>query len=135
MTSVNSLLNFTDADLRASMRRAMLLTVTLGIAGSVVLALVLGWGTGALFAAGALISVTGIYEWRQLIGIINAKLDHERTPRSSGFVLAMFFLRLGIAALILYASLKCFHGSFYALLAGLALAILALTVEAVRVLR
>jgi len=47
----------------------------------------------------------------------------------------MFFLRLGIAALIIYVSLRCFHGSLYALLTGLGLAVVALTIEALRVLR
>jgi hypothetical protein len=36
---------------------------------------------------------------------------------------------------VIYVSLKCFHGSLYALVAGLGLAVVALTVEAVRVLR
>lgn len=135
MSSVDSVLNYTDADLRASMRRAMLLVLFVGISGFAALGFSLGWGTGGLFAAGALVSVTGIYEWQQLIGIINAKLDHEKTPRSSGFVLAMFFLRMGFAALIIYASLRFLNGSLYALLAGLGLAILALTVEAVRMVR
>jgi hypothetical protein len=135
MTSADSILNFNDADLRASMRRAILTTVVLGIAGLVVLGVAAGWQTGTLFAAGAAVSATGIYEWRQLIGVINAKLDNEKTPRFSGFVLAMFFLRMGFAALVIYASLRFLHGSFYALLAGLGLAILALTIEVLRMLR
>jgi len=135
VTSANSLLNFTDADLRASMRRAMLFTAVCAVVGFVGLGFSLGWQTGALFVAGAVVSATGLYEWQQLIGIINAKLDNEKTPKSSGFVLAMFFLRLGIAALIIYASLRFLNGSLYALLAGLGLAILALTVETVRMLR
>lgn len=135
MTSADSLLNYTDADLKASMRRAMLFTAVCAVAGFVVLAFTLGWRTGALFVAGAVVSVTGLYEWQQLIGLINAKLDQQETPRSSGFVLAMFFLRMGIAAAIIYASLRFLDGSLYALLAGLGLAIVALTVEAVRMVR
>ncbi|MGB7188544.1 MAG: hypothetical protein WBD10_00265 [Acidobacteriaceae bacterium] len=135
MTSADSVLNYTDADLRASMRRAMRLIVALGVVGFVALGFSLGWGTGALFAAGAVVSVSGIYEWQQLIGLINAKLDKEKTPRSSGWVLAMFFLRMGFAGLIIYASLRFLDGSLYALLAGLGLAILALTVEALRMVR
>lgn len=135
MSSVDSVLNYTDADLRASMRRAMQVTAALGIAGSIALAIAVGWQTGALLAAGTVVSVTGLYEWRQLIGVINAKLDNEKTPRFSGFVLAMFFLRMGFAVLVIYASLSFLHGSFYALLAGLGLAILALTIEALRMLR
>ena len=135
MTSADSVLNYTDADLRAAMRRAMLLTAALGVVGLVALGIGLGWRTGTLFAAGAVVSLTGLYEWQQLIGLINAKLDHEKTPRSSGFVVAMFFLRMGFAALVIYASLRFLDGSLYALLAGLGLAILALTVEALRMVR
>lgn len=135
MTSADSLLNYTDADLKASMRRAILFTAICAVAGFVGLAFTLGWQTGALFVAGAVVSVTGLYEWQQLIGLINAKLDQQETPRSSGFVLAMFFLRMGIAAAIIYASLRFLDGSLYALLAGLGLAIVALTVEAVRMVR
>lgn len=135
MAEANPFLNFTDADLKASMRRAIRFTAILAVAGSVVLAVTAGWQTGALFIAGALISMIGLYEWQQLIGVINAKLDNQKTPRSTGFTLTMFLLRMGIAVLIIYASLRCFHGSLYALVAGLGLAVLALTIEAVRLVR
>ena len=135
MTEANPFLNFTDADLKASMRRAIRFTAILGAAGRAALALTAGWQTAGLFAAGAVISMIGLYEWQQLIGVINAKLDNQKAPRSSGFTVAMFLLRMGIAALIIYASLRCFHGSLYALVAGLALAVLALTVESVRLMR
>ena len=128
-------MNYTDADLKASMSRAMRATAILAVVGAVALTLAAGWQTAALFLAGAVVSVTGLYEWQQLIAVINAKLDNEKTPRATGFTLTMFFLRLGIAGLIIYASLRCFHGSLYALLAGLGLAVLALSVEALRMLR
>src|ERR1700739_4478339 len=135
MTETNSSMNYTDAALKASMSRAMRATAILAVVGAVALTLAAGWQTAALFLAGAVVSVTGLYEWQQLIAVINAKLDNEKTPRATGFTLTMFFLRLGIAGLIIYASLRCFHGSLYALLAGLGLAVLALSVEALRMLR
>jgi hypothetical protein len=46
-----------------------------------------------------------------------------------------FFLRLGVAGAVLYGSLRCFHGSVYALVGGLGLAAFALGVEAVRLIR
>ena len=39
---------------------------------------------------------------------------------------------LGLAGAILYGSLKCFHGSIYGLVAGLCLAIISLSIEAIR---
>jgi hypothetical protein len=135
MTQANTFLNYSDADLKASMRRAIWFTAIFAVLGSIALIFTAGWQTAALFVAGALVSATGLYEWQQLIGVINAKLDNQQTPRAAGFTITMFFLRLGIAALIIYASLRCFHGSLYALLGGLGLAVIALTVEAVRLLR
>jgi hypothetical protein len=135
MTETNSILNFTDADLKAAMRRAIRLTAILAVLGALALTFTAGWQTAALFVAGAVVSATGLYEWQQLIGVINAKLDNQKAPRSTGFTLVMFFLRLGIAGLIIYASLRCFHGSLYALVAGLGLAMVALTVEALRMVR
>ncbi len=135
MTEANPFLNFSDADLKASMRRAIRLTAILAVLGFLALGFIAGWQTAALFMAGAVVSATGLYEWQNLIGVINAKLDNQKAPRSGGFTLAMFFLRMGIAALIIYASLRSFHGSLYALLAGLGLAVLALTVEALRLVR
>lgn len=135
MTETNSLLNFSDADLRTSMRRALQLVAALAVVGVVVFAVAAGWQTAALFAAGAVVSATGLYEWQQLIGVINARLDNQKAPRSTGFTVTMFLLRLGIAGVIVYASLRYLHGSLYALVAGLGLAVVALTVEAVRLVR
>jgi hypothetical protein len=135
MTEANPFLNYTDADLKASMRRAMRFTAILAALGAIALTFTVGWQTAALFIAGALVSVTGLYEWQQLIGVINAKLDSQRSPRSTALTITMFFLRLGIAGLIIYASLRYFHGSLYALVAGLGLAVIALTLEALRLLR
>jgi ATP synthase I chain len=135
MTEANPLVDFTDADLKASMRRAMRFTAIFTVIGALVLGFAAGWQTGALFVAGAIVSLTGLYEWQQLIDFINAKLDNQTPPRATGFILTMFILRLGIAGLIIYASLRCLHGSLYALLGGLGLAVIALTIEAIRLLR
>lgn len=135
MTEANPFPNLSDVDLKAAMRRAIRLTAILAALGFIALAPTAGWQTAALYLAGALVSGTGLYEWQRLIDIINAKLDNQQTPRATGFTLAMFFLRLGIAGLIIYASLRYFHGSLYALVAGLGLAVVALTVEALRLVR
>ena len=135
MTHANSFLDYSDADLKASMRRAMRFTAIFAVIGFVALLLAAGWQTAVLFIAGAVVSAAGLYEWNQLIAVINAKMDSQRPPRATAFTLTTFFLRLGIAGLIIYASLRYFHGSLYALIAGLALAVVALTVEALRLLR
>ena len=135
MTQSKASLSYTDADLRASLHRTMRLTAILGILGAIILTPAVGWETAALFLAGAIVSVTGIYEWREIIALLNAKMDNQQPPRATGFTIVMFLLRLGFAGLVIYASLRWFHGSVYALLAGLGLAVIALTFEALRTLR
>lgn len=135
MIEADSSFNFSDADLQAALRRALRLSIILGLAIGGLLTVFLGWRTGAIFLAGAVVSVTGIYEWRELIRLLNAKLDQQKSPRSTGWVVTMFFLRLGFAAVVVYVSLKCSRGSPYALLAGLGLGVFTLTVEAIRLIR
>ncbi|HSY71114.1 MAG TPA: ATP synthase subunit I [Alloacidobacterium sp.] len=133
--SGHPIFDFTDADLKIALRRAFKVTVILGLILAVVLTVVYGWQTGALLLAGALISATGLWEWQRLVAFINARLDNQRAAGGAARVVTMFSLRLLLAGGVLYVSLKCFHGSVYALLAGLGLAVFALTIEAVRLIR
>jgi hypothetical protein len=50
-------------------------------------------------------------------------------------VLVGFFLTLGLMLVVLYGSLKFLNGSVYALFAGLGMGIVALTVEALRLVK
>lgn len=125
----------TDNDFRRMMYRALRHVAILTVVLAAVLTFVLGWRSGLMFLAGAAISFTGIWEWRSLGLSIFARLDNQQHVRPMGRTLMMFFLRLGVAVAILYVSLKCLHGSVYALLAGLGLAILALSLEGLRLLR
>jgi hypothetical protein len=109
--------------------------VILGVLLFLVFTFTLGWRSGLLELAGALISYTGIREWRNLAMAVFAKIDNDQTARPMGRTLVMFFLRLGIVAAILYVSLKCLNGSVYALVAGIGLAVVALSFEALRLLR
>ena len=135
MTEANPVTDFSDADLQAAMKRVIRMTVAMAIFIFGVLAFVTGWRSGALFLAGAAVSATGIYEWQELISLVNARLDNRKAPRATGFVLTMFFLRLCLALAIIYVTLKCFNGSPYALVAGLGLAVISLIIEALRRLR
>ncbi len=135
MTGSSTFLDFSDADLKAALIRAIRLTAILASVLFVVLAITIGWQSGALLLVGALISASGLWEWQRLIQAINARLDQQQNPRPMWPVLISFFLRLLVAAGLLYGSLKCFHGSVFALVAGLALAIVGLSIEAVRLLK
>jgi hypothetical protein len=127
--------SMTDDDLREMLRRALRTVVVLGLVLFLVLTFTMGWQTGLLELAGALISYTGIREWRNLALAVFAKLDNQESARPMGRTLVMFFLRLGVVAAILYVSLRCLHGSVYALVAGIGLAVVALSFEALRLLR
>lgn len=130
----NPIFDFTDADLKAALRRAIKTTAITGVVLAVVLTFVYGWRTGILLLVGAVISATGLWEWQRLVAFINARLDQQKTT-GAGRVATTFLLRLLFAAGLLYVSLKFLHGSIYALVAGLALGVFALTVEAVRMIR
>jgi uncharacterized membrane protein YidH (DUF202 family) len=131
----NSFVNFTDADLKSALQRAVRLCALLGIIAAAIFLIANGWRASVLCLAGTLVSVVGIYEWQQLIEFVNARLDKQKPPRSTVRVVTMFLLRLVFAGAVIYVSLKCLTGTPYALLAGLGLAVLALTVEAVRLIR
>ena len=135
MSEQNSFLEFTDDDLKAAMRRTMRTIAILAAILFVIVTMSMGWRSGALLAVGAAVSISGVYEWQRLISAVNARLDNAENPRPVGPVVAMFLLRLLIAGVVVYVSLKCFQGSIYALVAGLALAVVGLSIEAVRLVR
>jgi hypothetical protein len=71
----------------------------------------------------------------RLMTVVISRMEAGAEARPVGMVLAGFFMRLGIALVALYASLKYLDGSVYALVAGLALGMVALTIEALRLVR
>ncbi|WP_081823698.1 ATP synthase subunit I [Pseudacidobacterium ailaaui] len=133
--SGNPMFDFSDADLKSALQRSLKATAIAGVVIAVVLAIAFGWQTGVLLLVGAAVSVTGIWEWQRLVAFINARLDNQRPSAGAGRVVAMFILRLILAGAALYLSLKYLNGSVYALIGGLGLAVLVLTIEAVRLIR
>lgn len=131
----NALAGLTDAGLEALLRRAMRITLIIGLLGALAVWKASGWRNGAMLATGTLISAASILEWRRLIRIINARLDHKQAPQGAGLAVVFLMLRLALFAGVIYGSLKCFHGSVLALLCGLGLAVLAIVWEALRLLQ
>ena len=129
------ILEFGDADLARLLRRAARITVVLGLVLAVVLGFALGWQSGVLFGVGALISVASIFEWARLIRLFNARMDAQRMPRGAALSVVLFLVRLLFFAAAIYGSLKFLHGSVFSLIGGLALAVVALVWEALKVLR
>ncbi len=135
MQDENAFLALTDADLKSALFRAIRTIGILAVVGALAILFLAGWQSACLFLVGAAISAAGVYESQRLVALVNAKLDNRKSPRPTGAVLGMFFLRLTLAGVVLYVSLRCLDGSAYAMIAGLALAIAALSVEVVKLAR
>jgi hypothetical protein len=130
---------FSDADFQRAIWAALRLVGIAALLGVPLLWWKLGWQSAALLAVGALISGTGVFEWLRLMTALMVRMDvngpEPARVRPLARVLIGFFLRLGGALALLYVSLKFLHGSVYALIAGLALGVVALTIEAVRLIK
>ena len=131
----NPIVDLTNEDLNAILRRALHKTLIIGAIASIAVLIGGGWRSGAMLLTGALISAASIMEWQRLVRVINARMDNQKTPANAGVVVLFFVLRLTVFAGVIYGSLKCFHGSVTALLCGLCLAILAIGWEILRLLR
>jgi hypothetical protein len=127
--------DFSDAQFVGALRRSMINIAVLGVVLAGLLTMFYGWRTGLMLLIGAAVSFTGVWEWRRLIAAINARMDAQRSPQSMGRTILTFVLRLTMVGVVIYGSLKYLEGSVYALIAGLSLAMMMLTVEAFRMLK
>lgn len=125
----------TDEDLFTVLRRSQHTIIVLGVIVAVIFWLAAGWQSGVLALAGAAISWTGILEWRSLTVAVFSSLDKQQQPRPASRTVVMFFVRLAAVGAILYVSLRFLNGTVYALIAGIGLAIVALSFHALRLLR
>jgi hypothetical protein len=131
-------MEFSDQDLRIVFNRALRTVLIAAAVGVPILWLAWGWRSMLLFVVGGVIAATGILEWRQLMGAVIVRLDgaaNSQPARPMGPVLFWFFVRLVAAAGLLYVSLKTLNGRPAALLLGIALALLSLFAEALRLFR
>ena len=126
---------FTDADLQRALLRALRLVGMMVLIFVPVIWIALDWRSVMLFLTGAIISAAGIWEGRRLMAALAARIENQPTRTNLAVVMTLFVLRLGLAAALIYVSLKCFAGSVYALILGICLALFALMVEAFRLVR
>lgn len=134
--------NFTDEDARAVIGRAVKIVAVLAVIGIVPAWIKGGWRSAVLLLVGAAIAGSGLWEWRRLMAALTVRMEPlpgehivgARRP-SIGFALVGFFLRLFVVVLVLYGSLKYLNGSALALAAGLAMGVVALTIEGLRLIR
>jgi hypothetical protein len=131
-------MEFRDQDLRLVMNRALRSVLVAIVVGIPIIWLAWGWRSAVLYLVGGGIAATGILEWRQLMTAVLVRLDidsGQSSPKPLGPILFWFFVRLVAAAGVLYVSLRSLDGKVTALLLGIALALIALFVEAIRLFR
>jgi len=125
----------TDAGLEALLKRAIRITLIIGFLSALALWKASGWRDAAMMVTGTTISAASILEWQRLMRFINAKLDNKQASGGATVAVLFFMLRLIVFGGAIYVSLKWFRGSAVALLCGLGLAMLALVLESLRLLR
>ena len=130
-------MDFTDQDLQTVLNRAMRSVIIATLVGIPIIWVAWGWQSMLLFLIGGAIAATGILEWRQLMGAVLIRLDTGSSPTQKplGPVLFWFFVRLAAVAGVLYVSLRSLDGKVAALILGIALAVAALLIEALRLFR
>jgi hypothetical protein len=133
--NTSPLTDFTEHDLKATLMRALRWVGILGVLGALAIWRGAGWQSAAMFAVGAVIAATGLYESQRLMLAVLSRFNEGRQGKPIAGVLIWFFLRLILAGVVLYVSLRSLEGSVYALCAGLGLAVVALTIESIRLLR
>ena len=126
---------FTERDLKTTLMRALRWVGILGVVGALAIWRAAGWPSAAMFAIGAVIAAIGLYESQRLMLAVLSRFNEGRQGKPIAGVLIWFFLRLILAGVVLYVSLRSLEGSVYALCAGLGLAVVALTIESIRLLR
>jgi len=124
-----------DEDLQWMLGRALRNTLILGVLAACAVLAGSNWKNAATLLLGMAISAASILEWRHMVRVINARMDSQKTPAGAGVVFLFFVLRLTVFAGVIYGSLKFLRGSVAALLCGLALAVLAVGWETMRLLR
>nr|WP_183792185.1 ATP synthase subunit I [Edaphobacter lichenicola] len=127
--------SFSDADFKRTILSALRLLVVITVVAAPVVWWKVGWQSAVLLLVGSLISGSGLFEWLRLMTAVMVRMDGGGKAKPMGLILFGFFLRLGLTVVLLYVSLKILNGSVYALAAGLALGVFALTVEGLRLMK
>jgi hypothetical protein len=132
---VKTMESFSDADFKRTILSALRLLVVITVVAAPLVWWKMGWQSAVLLLVGALISGSGLFEWLRLMTAVMVRMDGGGKAKPMGLILFGFFVRLGLTVVLLYVSLKILNGSVYALAAGLALGVFALTVEGLRLMK
>jgi len=132
---LRTLESFSDEDFKRTIWSALRLLVVITVVAAPVVWWKMGWQSAVLLLVGSLISGSGLFEWLRLMTAVMVRMDGGGKAKPMGLILFGFFLRLGLTIVLLYVSLKILNGSVYALAAGLALGVFALTIEGLRLMK
>jgi len=132
---LRTLESFSDEDFKRTIWSALRLLVVITVVAAPVVWWKMGWQSAVLLLVGSLISGSGLFEWLRLMTAVMVRMDGGGKAKPMGLILFGFFLRLGLTVVLLYVSLKILNGSVYALAAGLALGVFALTIEGLRLMK
>jgi hypothetical protein len=125
----------TDADFKRTVWNALRLMAMITVLAAPLVWWKMGWQSVILLLVGVLISGSGLFEWLRLMTAVMVRMDGGEKARPMGLLLTGFLLRLGLTVAALYVSLKLLNGSVYALAAGLALGVFALSIEGLRLIK
>jgi len=132
---VKALDSYTDADFKRTIWSALRLLIVIAVVATPLVWWKGSWQSAVLLLVGAFISGTSLFEWLRLMSAVMVRMDGGGEARPMAMVLVGFFARLAVAIVLLYVSLKYLNGSVYALAAGLALGVIALAVEGLRLMK
>ena len=130
--------NFSDEDAQQVVRRSLRLLAVVTLLAVPLVWWKMDWRSAAMLAVGSAISGAGLWKWLRLMSVVIVRMDttgSDGKAHPMGSVLAGFFITLVLMLAALYVSLKFLDGSVYALAAGLAMGVFALTFEALRLVK
>jgi len=121
---LRTLESFSDEDFKRTIWSALRLLVVITVVAAPVVWWKMGWQSAVLLLVGSLISGSGLFEWLRLMTAVMVRMDGGGKAKP-----------MGLTVVLLYVSLKILNGSVYALAAGLALGVFALTIEGLRLMK
>jgi hypothetical protein len=129
----------TDADVRNAMLASLRLLAILTVLAAAIFWWRVNWQSAALCLIGSVISASSLWEWMRLMKAVNERMDAGQNTRQAtrpmGGVVFGFVARLGLTLVVLYGSLKYLNGTVFALIAGIALGLISLSIEAMRLMK
>jgi hypothetical protein len=129
----------TDADVRGVILASLRLVAIFTALTAALFWWRVNWQSAILCLIGAAISATSLWEWMRLMKAVNERMDAGQNTRQAtrpmrGVVVG-FVGRMVLTLGVLYVSLKYLNGTVFALVAGIALGVISLSFEAIRLMR